>query len=191
MSNGKQETIKDIVAEMRGNEFDDPHLNADGIIGARRLAKGWADRIEAAWKRERDELVYSFDPTMAGRSKSPDPSAYAIEGMKGFEERKRNKEPSVGNAAAMRAAIKKAIAMIFCTVATGGTKFKPVVDVLEAALAAPPKNCDVGTAEEQEERYNSWRNADGLRAVFGKNPLEWAQMPYAPDTKKEERNDAE
>lgn len=52
----ENETIADIVAEMRGNEFDDPHLNAEGIIGARRLAKGWADRIEAAWKREQELL---------------------------------------------------------------------------------------------------------------------------------------
>lgn len=47
-----QETHAHIIAEMRGNEFDDPHLNRDGIIGARRLARGWADRLEAAHKRE-------------------------------------------------------------------------------------------------------------------------------------------
>lgn len=48
----EQETIADIVAEMRGKEFDDPHLDRDGIIGARRLARGWADRLEAAHKHE-------------------------------------------------------------------------------------------------------------------------------------------
>lgn len=45
------ETLAAILAEMRGNEFDDPHLDADGIIGARRLARDWADRIEAAVER--------------------------------------------------------------------------------------------------------------------------------------------
>lgn len=52
----ENEKIADIVEEMRGNEFDDPHLNADGIIGARVLAKGWADRIEAACKREAESI---------------------------------------------------------------------------------------------------------------------------------------
>ena len=47
------ETTQDIIAEMRGNEFDDPHLDADGMIGARRLARDWADRYEAARERER------------------------------------------------------------------------------------------------------------------------------------------
>jgi hypothetical protein len=42
------ETLADILREMRGNEFDDPHLDAEGIIGARKLARDWADRIEAA-----------------------------------------------------------------------------------------------------------------------------------------------
>lgn len=45
------ETLAAILAQMRGNEFDDPHLDADGIIGARRLARDWADRIEAAVQR--------------------------------------------------------------------------------------------------------------------------------------------
>lgn len=48
MSDTKNEPLAAILKEMRGNEFDDPHLNADGIIGARRLARDWADRIEAA-----------------------------------------------------------------------------------------------------------------------------------------------
>lgn len=46
-------------------------------------------------------------------------------------------ENCVGNAAAMRAAIKKAIGMILGEVITGRARFKPVIDVLEAALAAP------------------------------------------------------
>lgn len=44
------EQMDHILKEMRGNEFDDPHLNGDGIIGARILAKGWADRIELSLK---------------------------------------------------------------------------------------------------------------------------------------------
>ena len=40
--------LDSVLREMRGNEFDDPHLDADGIIGARRLAHEWSDRIAAA-----------------------------------------------------------------------------------------------------------------------------------------------
>lgn len=48
MSNEKQETIADIVREMRSNEFDDPSFNVYSLVAARTLARGWADRIEAA-----------------------------------------------------------------------------------------------------------------------------------------------
>lgn len=48
MSNARQETIADIVAEMRSNEFDDPSFNVYSLVAARTLARGWADRIEAA-----------------------------------------------------------------------------------------------------------------------------------------------
>lgn len=82
----ENETVADIVASLRdGSIYDE-----NGCFDSKEIA----DRIEAAWKRERDELVYSFDPTKAWCSKAPDSSAYAIEGMKGFEEWKRNKEPS-------------------------------------------------------------------------------------------------
>lgn len=53
MNTEQPETLAAILAEMRGNEFDDPHLDADGIIGARKLARDWADRIEAALSQER------------------------------------------------------------------------------------------------------------------------------------------
>lgn len=42
------ETIADIVSEMRSNEFDDPRFNVYSLVAARTLARGWADRIEAA-----------------------------------------------------------------------------------------------------------------------------------------------
>lgn len=48
MRNSSQETIADIVGEMRSNEFDDPSFNVYSLVAARTLARGWADRIEAA-----------------------------------------------------------------------------------------------------------------------------------------------
>ena len=52
-----------------------------------------------------------------------------------------------------------------------------------AALAAPPRNCDVGTAEEQAERYDKFCDIHAcrsdcplFRAAYCE--LAWAQMPY-------------
>ena len=56
-----------------------------------------------------------------------------------------------------------------------------------AALAAPPRNCDVGTAEEQEERYLKLKREHVDRmarcpavgeSFFFPDSLYWAQMPY-------------
>ena len=50
---------------------------------------------------------------------------------------------------------------------------------VEAALAAPPRNCDVGTAEEQNARMSDWCH----RTHCGDCPsklcaLSWANAPY-------------
>lgn len=64
MSNAKHETITDIVAEMRSNEFDDPSFNVYSLVAARTLARGWADQIEAAHQREVAELRECLKETM-------------------------------------------------------------------------------------------------------------------------------
>ena len=48
----------------------------------------------------------------------------------------------------------------------------------EDAISAPPRNCDVGTPEEQSKRHREWcRQA---RCVFGciQCMAEWLQLPY-------------
>ena len=74
-------------------------------------------------------------------------------------------------------------------------KLADAIDIGVSALAAPPRNCDVGKPEEQQDRFREFcrRHFDarecGLgRSVAkcpayqgGKNPdcsLWWAQMPY-------------
>ena len=66
---------------------------------------------------------------------------------------------------------------------------------IRAALAAPPRNCDVGTAEEQGERQKAYCRKhftpDKLGGNCRKCPLKnrrgwscqlaWAQMPYAEE----------
>ena len=56
----------------------------------------------------------------------------------------------------------------------------------EAALSAPPRNCDVGTVEEQVERFQWFcdtRPCDGCTLKNKVNEtldcaIHWAQMPY-------------
>lgn len=60
-----------------------------------------------------------------------------------------------------------------------------VIDVAKAALSAPPRNCDVGTPEEQFRRYHKFcmgghgcsKCGVGIRSGAGCS-LAWAQMPY-------------
>ena len=66
------------------------------------------------------------------------------------------------------------------------------VDKVINALATPPRNCDVGTAEEQDRRFKKFCNKHcrGSNARFPcltcplpvyKCQLAWAQMPYAQE----------
>ena len=68
-------------------------------------------------------------------------------------------------------------------------------DVAKAALALPKRNCDVGTAEEQAEKFRNFCKLEssasgghctGCRAkCYGRNKCEftWAQMPYESEEK--------
>lgn len=55
------------------------------------------------------------------------------------------------------------------------------VSIIKQALASPPRNCDVGTAEEQVKRHVGWcdrlnncSRTHSCRECFAK----WAQMSY-------------
>ena len=63
---------------------------------------------------------------------------------------------------------------------------------IDAALALPLRNCDVGTVEEQKNRFDHWcfhyhtgrcsRNCSALPAkTFKECTLRWAQMPYTEE----------
>ena len=63
-------------------------------------------------------------------------------------------------------------------------------DIARAALATPPRNCDVGTADEQAKRMDvfcarhgerigcSWRCDNCPLCSIERCDLVWAQMPY-------------
>lgn len=117
------------------------------------------------------------------------------------------------NAAAMREALKPFVSLGYWLIENAGkdalgegiSEMMPMlrkrIDAAESALAAPPRNCDVGTAEEQSERFKAFCNSH----MYGFNDprgyrckedcpvkmeicrsdkpciycrLVWAQMPY-------------
>ena len=62
------------------------------------------------------------------------------------------------------------------------------LDKAKAALSEPPRNCDVGTAEEQTQRFKKFRyiyplNCRGcplknIGSIHNDCAIFWAQMPY-------------
>lgn len=71
-------------------------------------------------------------------------------------------------------------------------QYSQLFDIADNALAAPPRNCDVGTADEQENRFERFCDThkyvgdDGANICSQDCPcynnldcgVRWAQMPY-------------
>ena len=139
MSN-KQETVADIVAEMR-NEGHTGDASCLEWVGAKMIH--YADRIESAAKREREAGAEAAQicgeiGEMIGR------------------EATREKSSQVGNAAKMREALSDACYAMFNFLKTqngGYEEMAKALDKAKATLVAQPRNCDVGTDEEQLRRY--------------------------------------
>lgn len=107
-----------------------------------------------------------------------------------------------GNAAAMRKALERlrdwaALDLLEHAIGTDEVNYRKLVDgILEisnAALAAPPRNCDIGTAEEQKERFEKFCEAQPTAnchschlAMNYACEFEWAQMPYEAPAEPEE-----
>ena len=101
-----------------------------------------------------------------------------------------------GNAVALREAMSDACYAMFNFLKTQGGGYEEMaiaLDKAKAALAAPPRNCDVGTAEEQTVRYRNFCNRMLKQNINCCGPcpcfefvngeaqpctLLWAQMPY-------------
>lgn len=161
MGNEKHETIADIVAEMR-KRAEEVYAGQDGYPESWKDQMDYgeiydiADRIEAANKREHEAT-------------SKDSSV-------------------VGNTAKMREAVVKLLNFLRWEYAqdypTPRDKLADAIDIGVAALSAPPRNCDVGTADEQAERHNRLCESTsritkdcwvaGCRKCF----IACAQMPY-------------
>ena len=155
----KQETIADIVDDIRAQNQGLPE---DGYALSPLVCDllSLADRIEAAAKRERDAT--------------------------------REKSSQVGNAAKMRAALEDAEKVLddsshsMCGIPP---HMNDLLARIRAALSAQPRNCDVGTVEEQAKRFHSFCESNKqcgdvyscercqLNSIEDCE-LAWAQMPY-------------
>lgn len=150
------ESLSDIVASMRrGTKLPGYWRSCD----LNKILAYHADRIEAAWKLEREAVTNCNH---------------------------------LGNAAAMRDAL-----LIVKRLFDGRIMFQPAIrkahEAVDAALAAPARQCDVGTADEQDARFSrfcvekrsgscsgcpdavgGFTVANGIRECA----LVWAQTPY-------------
>ena len=169
MSNKRQETIEDILRDMHYCAEKNSAWCCTTVE-----FETFADRIEAAAKRERE----------AGAEVAQ--ICGEICEMVGREEVKNHSVTNcnrLGNAAKMREALENIAE--YAKAAACHTEDAHLLGYLnqiamfaEDALSAPPRNCDVGTPEEQSKRHREWcRQA---RCVFGciRCMAEWLQLPY-------------
>jgi hypothetical protein len=154
MSNEKHETIADIVAWIRR------HASVYGY--------DLADRIEAAV-----EFTLAVETAKA-----------AGEGFAAGEQSAKERSCKLGNAAAMREALEALVGVIDeCDSGNplwwhiGAKGVKPLKDA-RAALSAPPRNCDVGTEKEQDDRLKAFC-AKHFRCAADDNPC--AKCPNYKD----------
>lgn len=94
------------------------------------------------------------------------------------------KSSVVGNSAKMREALMEASIALSSATHHHMTEddAKDCLAVIEAALSDPPRNCDVGTADEQSERFDRWCDRKNIKDCWGigcrKCLIAWSQMPY-------------
>ena len=178
------EELRNEAAELRAKSFFNTADVLDGI----------AVNLEAARNREFAEKIESLAATM------PDIIQPVIERAirKALKVQEQMFEPVGGNVSALLEAVDALCAISESDIGElralsarlndesvyGGGLIASIVHYignLRAALAMPRRNCDVGTVEEQEERYKA--TGETYHTLTLTNALKWAQMPYG-DTQK-------
>ena len=134
------ETIKHIVAEMRrdcpARHMDGTMYREEDWVYTKGTAKKLADRIEAAWKAERERVKAD---------------ALVVGGM--VEAMRREKR---GNAAKIREALEGAEKVLYDSSRSMygvPPHIKDLLARIRAALSDPPRNCDVYTVGEALRKY--------------------------------------
>ena len=171
----KNETIADIVAEMRKYSQDKYRLSAEWggekgnpgmfYLQMAQAAKVFADRIEAVHAREVQDALDTG----------------------GYVEACRARKKSVGNAAKLREVVELCDKIIHDgTIVCNCDIVDEARIKIKEVLSAPPRNCDVGTAEVQAKRKMAFCDKQqgcgncslNKVATLTQCALAWAQMPY-------------
>jgi len=199
----RNETLADIVAEMRA--FD---AKRGGRLYSWQIVEGFmrllADRIEAAWKEERRILVADAENAKEARNrigiKLRQEFADKCNECAATQEHFREVTEKVGNAAKMREALESTEELLEHFAKPGSIladAFAMHMRDNRAALAAPPRNCDVGTAMEQLQRFHSFCRVEAKGEschgcqFFDENAGDvhcgflWAQLPCETPAEKE------
>ena len=173
----REEALADIVAEMRTRSREVKEAFGGRPDGVENMLDIWADRIEAAWKRQEKTYLDQIRDAM---------------NMWGHEKHiaEHAQKPTVGNAAAMREALEKLIAYWDWN-GFDAIRESQLKDMARAALAVPRRNCDVGTPEEQTQRMHAqlcskqkscYELPSGEHCPMYREGIDcrlaWAQMPY-------------
>lgn len=124
----REEALADIVAEMRTRSREVKEAFGGRPDGVENMLDIWADRIEAAWKRQEKTYLDQIRDAM---------------NMWGHEKHiaEHAQKPTVGNAAAMREAL-VGIRALIADEPDGTPMIDEMKTTIEAALSAPARNCD-------------------------------------------------
>ena len=196
MSEEKHETQAEIIAEMRFHAQQ--NIDAEkgsptfGILSMEgQIARDYADRAEAAHKREVDALTTKLEVAKHCWKVWSD----RADELKNKCNEQYAKLKTVGNVAKLREAAKyvqSTMEGLRDPTDKNNAEFIRIWEIVSAALAAPPRNCDVGTAEEQAQRFSRFCDANKYVGDDGTNwcsptcpcyniidcGVKWAQMPY-------------
>ena len=67
------------------------------------------------------------------------------------------------------------------------TDIRKAHEAVNSALDEPPRNCDVGSAEEQAIRHNRFCDGKGMKYCWGRGCFKcfaaWEQIPYEEEAK--------
>ena len=172
----ENETVADIVAEMRGPYYKMGRSNASLDKDMMGYMSFMANRIEAAAKREREAGADAAQ--ICGE----------IGEMIGMEAACKEKVAEcnrLGNAAKIREALSDACYAMFNFLKTQNGGYEEMAEALDkakAVLSAPPRNFDVGTADEQVRRHLEWCEMNAYKCQSTPSCAvclaEWSQMPY-------------
>ena len=155
MNNKTHETIADIVTEMR-KRAEEVYVGQSGYPESWKDQMDYgeiyelADRIEAANKREHEATIEKSSVVGNNASIREVLEKFNAVDLSWLE------FPLDGDSSTIYNSNKKEITIPYWRVAELLNEVKAAQDMANSALSAPPRNCDVGTADEQANLFHSF-----------------------------------